>query len=80
MTTLYRIGSWNETRTYPVQTYQFVCQEWKLYTGVRAGFSQGREGFLELGCFDKHFLYDTLKKALQFFFLNTLKIAFWIRA
>ena len=26
---------------------QFVCQEWKLYTGVRSEFSQGREGFLE---------------------------------
>ena len=51
LTTLYRTGSWNATRTYPVQCWhdmsQFVCQEWKLYTGVRSGFLQGREGFLQ---------------------------------
>ena len=26
---------------------QFVYQDWKLYTGVRSGFSQDREDFLE---------------------------------
>ena len=55
---------------------QFVCQEWKLYTGVRPGFSKGREGFLEQGRFDKHFIYDTRKKAQQFFFLSTIKMTF----
>ena len=28
-------------------TWKSVCQERKLYTGVRSGFSQGREDFLE---------------------------------
>ena len=50
--TLYRIGSWNATRTYSVQCWHdmkvslFVrCEN---YTQVhRSGFSKGREGFLE---------------------------------
>ena len=78
LTTQYRIGSWNATRTYPVQCWHdmkvslFVRSE--DYTKVRD------QDFHRAGCFEKHFIYDTLKKAPQFFFLNTLKIAFWIRA
>ena len=83
LTTLYPIGSWNATRTYPVQCWHdmkvslFVRNE--NYTQVcdqdfhRAGKVSSKKGI-----FDKHFIYDTLKKASQFFFLSTLKIAFLI--
>ena len=45
---------------------QFVCQEWKLYTGVRPIFLKGREGFLEQERFDKHFIYDHERKPRSF--------------
>ena len=41
--TTYRIGSWNRTKTYPLQ----CRQEWKPYAGVQPRISQVRRGFLE---------------------------------
>ena len=44
---------------------------------------QDRRGLVELGHFDKNFVKNTRKKALQektlkFFFLDTLKTIFWV--
>ena len=41
--TTYRIGSWNRTKTYPLE----CRQEWKPYAGVQPRISQVRRGFLE---------------------------------
>ena len=51
--------------------------------GAQPKMFQGRGGFEELGHFDKHFVKNTRKKALQgnileFFLLDTLKTTFWI--
>ena len=49
--------------------------------GAQPEIFQGREDFVELGHFDKHFVKHTRKKApqgniLQFLLLNTLKTTF----
>ena len=51
--------------------------------GVQPEIFQGREGFVKLGHFDKHFVKNSRKKSpagkiSKFFLLATLKTTFWM--
>ena len=51
--------------------------------GEQPEIFQGRESFVKLGHFDKHFIKKLRKKApqgkiLEFFLLDTLKTTFWM--
>ena len=51
-------------------------------TGAQSEIFVGREGFVKLGHFDKHFVKNSRKKIAPqgkiFFLLNTLKTTFWV--
>ena len=61
-----------------LQQFSYSLTETGLNTGMQPEIFQGREGFVKLGHFDKHFVKNSRQKGpagkiSEFFLLDTLK-------